>query len=54
MVATSAAISTAGVLAFKGGPDGTKLLHGVAAGEWRRVEPTGGVGMAIFEDASYD
>jgi hypothetical protein len=27
IVATSAAISTAGVLAFKGGPDDNKLLH---------------------------
>jgi hypothetical protein len=38
VVATTAVISTAGVLAFKGGPDGQKLLCALAAGEWQRVE----------------
>jgi hypothetical protein len=38
VVAISAVISTAGVLAFKGGPDGQKLLRALAAGEWRRVK----------------
>ena len=41
MVATSAVISTAGVLAFKGGSDGQKLLRALAAGEWCRVELVG-------------
>jgi hypothetical protein len=38
VLATGAAISTAGVLVFKGGPDGSKLLKAFAAGEWRTVE----------------
>ena len=41
VVATSAVISTAGVLAFKGGPDGQKLLRALAAGEWRSAELIG-------------
>lgn len=44
MTAISAVISTAGVLAFKGGPDGNKLLRALAAGEWRTVELIGDVG----------
>jgi len=38
VMATGAAISTARVLVFKGGPDGSKLLKVFAAGEWRTVE----------------
>jgi hypothetical protein len=41
VVATSAVISTAGVLLFKGGPDGQKLLRALAAGEWRSAELIG-------------
>ena len=41
MLATSAVISTAGVLLFKGGPDGNKLLRALAAGEWRSAELIG-------------
>jgi hypothetical protein len=41
VVTTTAVISTAGVLLFKGGPDGQKLLRALAAGEWRHVELVG-------------
>jgi hypothetical protein len=41
VAATSAAISTHGVLAFKGGPDGQKLLRALAGGEWRDVRLVG-------------
>jgi hypothetical protein len=41
VLATSAVISTAGVLLFKGGPDGNQLLRALAAGEWRSAELIG-------------
>jgi hypothetical protein len=41
VLATSAVISTAGVLLFKGGPDGQKLLRALAGGEWRHVKLVG-------------
>ena len=44
VTATSAAILTAGVLAFKGGPDGSLLLRALSAGEWRHVELIGYAG----------
>jgi hypothetical protein len=44
VVASSAVISTAGVLLFKGGPEGSALLRALAAGEWRRVELIGDAG----------
>ena len=39
--AISAVISTNGVLAFRGGSDGQKLLRALAGGEWRHVELVG-------------